>query len=105
MFPVLDLNAPGVNIVSCGISGLDAQATMSGTSMGKFNPRVALNQKLKLSASPHIAGLAACLRQNLKNTAFTSLAYELRLRAEGGCKPYTGHEAGTPNLAAVNNKV
>ncbi|RAL07353.1 S8 family peptidase [Aspergillus homomorphus CBS 101889] len=83
---ILDFNAPGVNIVSCGISSTDAEATLSGTSM----------------ASPHIAGLASCLRQNPKYSNFHRLAYELRLRAEGGCKPYTGHEAGTPNLAAVN---
>ncbi|GAB1210282.1 hypothetical protein APSETT445_009073 [Aspergillus pseudonomiae] len=31
---VLDFNAPGVNIVSCGISSTDAEATLSGTSMG-----------------------------------------------------------------------
>ncbi|KAL3248613.1 hypothetical protein ABHI18_011967 [Aspergillus niger] len=83
---ILDFNAPGVNIVSCGISSTDAEATLSGTSM----------------ASPHIAGLASCLRQDPKYSNFHDLAYELRLRAEGGCKPHTGHEAGTPNLAAVN---
>ncbi|RAH51157.1 S8 family peptidase, partial [Aspergillus brunneoviolaceus CBS 621.78] len=86
---ILDFNAPGVNIVSCGISSTDAEATLSGTSM----------------ASPHIAGLASCLRQDPQYGNFHRLAYKLRLRAEGGCKPYAGHEVGTPNLAAVNKTV
>ncbi|KAF4232221.1 hypothetical protein CNMCM6805_010057 [Aspergillus fumigatiaffinis] len=80
---ILDFNAPGVNIVSCGINNKNETKALSGTSMG----------------------LAACLRQNPKYSDFHSLAYELRLRAEGGCKPYTGHEVGTPNLAAVNKRV
>ncbi|KAJ6118041.1 subtilisin-like protein [Penicillium samsonianum] len=85
----LDFNAPGVDIVSCGIASATAEATMSGTSM----------------ASPHIAGLASCLRQKTEFVPFKSLAYELRLRAEGGCKVFPGHEFGTPNLAAVNSSI
>ncbi|PIG85464.1 hypothetical protein AARAC_007092 [Aspergillus arachidicola] len=86
---LLDLNGPGVDIVSCGIASPSATATMSGTSM----------------ATPHIAGLVCGLRQGLRNATLPSLAYELRLRAEGRCKVYPGHEAGTANLAAVNVKV
>ncbi|KAE8358862.1 subtilisin-like protein [Aspergillus caelatus] len=86
---LLDFNGPGVDIVSCGITSPSAEAQMSGTSM----------------ATPHIAGLASCLRQGPRNATLPSLAYELRLRAEGRCRVYAGHEAGTPNLAAVNVKV
>jgi len=86
---IIDFSAPGVDIVSCGISSTLAEATMSGTSM----------------ASPHVAGLVCCLRQNPKHVSLQSVVYELRLRAEGGIKVYPGHESGTPNLAAVNTVV
>lgn len=76
--------APGVNILSAGISSNTASVSNSGTSM----------------ACPHVAGLALYL-QVLENLN-TPKAVSDRIKALGTSGKITGTLSGSPNLVAYN---
>lgn len=81
---VLDIFAPGSNIVSAGIASDDASKTLSGTSM----------------ASPHVAGVTAYLLslENLSSPA--AVAKRLADLASNGYVSNAG--GGSPNLLLYN---
>lgn len=84
-----DLTAPGVQIVSAGITGSTSTATLSGTSM----------------ATPHVAGAAALLKSTNPALNADQLISALMLTARNSItwqgEPATPHEqgSGVPDLA------
>lgn len=81
---ILDVFAPGVNVLSSWIGGTNATNTISGTSM----------------ATPHVAGLAAYLIA-LEGLS-TPAAVAARIKALATSGAITGAGIGSPNLIAYN---
>lgn len=83
---VVDVFAPGVSILSAGITSDTATATMSGTSM----------------ASPHVAGLAAYLIGLEGLSTVAAVTDRIKALATGsGAAVRNGH-SGTTTLIAFN---
>ncbi|KAK5996802.1 Alkaline protease 1 [Cladobotryum mycophilum] len=82
--PLVDILAPGVNVLSTYIGSNTATASLSGTSM----------------ATPHIVGLALYIAV-LENTQ-SAAALTARLKALGTTGQLKGQKAGTPSLIANN---
>ena len=81
----VDTYAPGVSILSAGISGDASTATMSGTSM----------------ASPHTAGAVALLLEKSPSASPATIASQLINNATRGA--ITGVPSQTPNLLIYTN--
>lgn len=81
---ILDVFAPGVDILSSWIGSKTATNTISGTSM----------------ATPHVAGLAAYLI-SLEGLS-TPAAVVARIKALAGSGLVTSPGSGSPNLLAYN---
>ncbi|PFH47792.1 hypothetical protein AMATHDRAFT_6424 [Amanita thiersii Skay4041] len=79
---VLDVFAPGVNVISAWIGSTDATLEASGTSM----------------ATPHVAGLMAYLISRDKNVSPSTMSTKIASSAVQGA--LTGIPSGTPNLIA-----
>ncbi|KAG8708403.1 subtilisin-like serine protease [Ceratobasidium sp. 423] len=79
---VVDIQAPGVNIVSAGNIGRDSKKTMSGTSM----------------ATPYVAGILAVALSNHGQMSPAGLSKQLEDNAKPVC---TGMPAGTTNNLAT----
>ncbi|KAA8574697.1 hypothetical protein EYC84_003947 [Monilinia fructicola] len=81
--PVLDIFAPGVNVLSAWIGGANSSKSISGTSM----------------ATPHIAGLSAYLISLEKLSTPSAVAARLKNLAT---KDVVRNAAGSLNLLAYN---
>ncbi|GKT41505.1 alkaline protease 1 [Colletotrichum spaethianum] len=85
----VDIFAPGVNILSVGITSDTATNTLSGTSM----------------ASPHVAGLAAYLMSLENLNTVKSLTDRMLALAEASGASVQRNTAGTTNLIANNGQL
>jgi len=82
---VVDVLAPGVNILSCWIGSSNATNTISGTSMGKGRPSIIrLSSLLTSAATPHVAGVACCLLSNpdLRDVATNEIMSQILIQAD-----------------------
>ncbi|TDZ51536.1 Alkaline protease 1 [Colletotrichum trifolii] len=86
---VVDIFAPGVNILSVGIASNTATNTLSGTSM----------------ASPHVAGLAAYLMGLENLNTVKSVTDRMLALAEASGASVQRNTAGTTNLIANNGQL
>ncbi|KAK1957589.1 subtilase [Colletotrichum sublineola] len=85
----VDIFAPGVNILSVGITSNTATNTLSGTSM----------------ASPHVAGLAAYLMSLENLNTVKALTDRMLALAEASGAQVQRNTAGTTNLIANNGQL
>ncbi|TDZ17918.1 Alkaline protease 1 [Colletotrichum orbiculare MAFF 240422] len=86
---VVDIFAPGVNILSVGIASNTATNTLSGTSM----------------ASPHVAGLAAYLMGLENLNTVKGVTDRMLALAEASGASVQRNTAGTTNLIANNGQL
>ncbi|KAI1433488.1 protease [Xylaria sp. CBS 124048] len=86
---VVDIYAPGVDILSVGIANNTDQKTLSGTSM----------------ASPHITGLAAYLMSLEGLTNSTAVAYRIKQLAGATGADVMSNIKGTTNAIANNGNL
>ncbi|KAK0610560.1 peptidase S8/S53 domain-containing protein [Bombardia bombarda] len=86
--PLVDIFAPGVNVLSVGITSDTATEVLSGTSM----------------ASPHVAGLAAYLMSKESITDVTAVADRIKALATATGARVSNNVAGTTSLIANNGE-
>lgn len=84
--PIVDIFAPGVNVLSCGIASDTARVSLSGTSM----------------ASPHVAGLAAYLMALEGITGITEVSDRIKALARATSARVPNQIRGTTDLIANN---
>ncbi|KAM7191134.1 Peptidase S8/S53 domain containing protein [Naviculisporaceae sp. PSN 640] len=84
--PIVDIFAPGVNVLSCGIADDTDRVALSGTSM----------------ASPHIAGLAAYLMALEGITGITEVSDRIKALARATTARVQNQVPGTTDLIANN---
>ncbi|KAK4229213.1 subtilisin-like protease 6 [Podospora fimiseda] len=84
--PVVDIFAPGVNVLSVGVTSDTAEDTLSGTSM----------------ASPHVAGLAAYLMALEGITGVQQVSDRIKQLAAATGARVLNNVRGTTNLIANN---
>jgi len=82
----VDIFAPGVNVLSVGITSNTASAMLSGTSM----------------ASPHVAGLAAYLMALEGLNSTVSVTARIKQLAGTTGRTVSGAATGTTTLIAYN---
>ncbi|KAK3690144.1 serine protease [Podospora appendiculata] len=86
--PLVDIFAPGVNVLSVGITSNTASESLSGTSM----------------ASPHVAGLAAYLMALEKITDPAAVVNRIKELATATGAKVSNNVAGTTSLIANNGQ-
>jgi subtilisin family serine protease len=82
---VVDILAPGVNILSCWKGSKNATQTISGTSMGAYESTTVCSFiVLTFQATPHVAGIICCLLSNLalKDLATTEIMSQILIQAD-----------------------
>jgi len=87
--PDVDIFAPGVDVLSCGIDNDGDTAVLSGTSM----------------ASPHVAGLAAYLMALEGITGVTEVSDRIKELASATGAEVTGNRGRTTSLIANNGNL
>lgn len=117
----VDIFAPGVDVLSVGITSDTATDTLSGTSMGKstayphsphcFTPFSAFQSRLRTRltdrfvASPHVAGLAAYLMSLQGITSPMEVTSLIKNLAASTGAQVKNNAPGTSNLIANNGNL